>query len=244
VGERGREVREFLEDNLRGRGDFVLVAATSDAPALARALAPLTATAVAEYFRDQGKDVLLLVDSLTRMVRALREIMLQMGQPPARRGYPPSVFAGLPLLIERAGTSMRGTITAVYTVLVEGNDFDEPVADEVRGLLDGHLLLSRRLAESGHYPAIDIPRSLSRLASRVLFPERRALAARIRAQLAARQDSDELIRMGAVVPGAFPLLDEALACAPAVDRFLRQGPEFVPFETTWEEMSGLVPSGA
>ena len=240
VGERGREVREFLDDNLQGRGDFVLIAATSDVPALVRALAPLTATAVAEYFRDQGKNVLLLVDSLTRMARALREIMLQMGQPPARRGYPPAVFAGLPRLIERAGTSSCGTITAIYTVLVEGNDFDEPVSDEVRGLLDGHLILSRRLAESGHYPAIDIPRSLSRLANRVLSPAQRALAVRIRAQLAARQESEELIRMGAVVPGAFPLLDEALACAPVVDRFLRQGSEFVPFDVTWETMSQLI----
>ncbi len=240
VGERGREVREFLGDNLRGCGDFVMVAATSDAPALARALAPLAATAVAEFFRDRGGDVLLLVDSLTRMVRALREITLQMGQAPARRGYPPAVFAGLPRLIERAGTSPRGTITAIYTVLVEGNDLDEPVSDEVRGLLDGHLILSRRLAESGHYPALDIPRSLSRLASRVISSERRALAARIRAQLAVRQESDELVRMGAVVPGAHPLLDEALACAAAVDDFLRQGAESVPFEATWEEMRRLV----
>lgn len=242
VGERGREVREFLEDSLHGRGDFVLVAATSDAPALARAMAPLTATAVAEYFRDQGQDVLLLVDSFTRMARALREITLQMGQAPARRGYPPAVFAGLPRLVERAGTSARGAITAIYTVLVEGNDFDEPVSDEVRGLLDGHILLSRRLAESGHYPAIDIPRSLSRLASRVLSPERQALAGRIRAQLAVRQESDELVRMGAVVPGAFPLLDEALACAPAVDSFLRQDGSPVPFKTTWEAMARLLPS--
>jgi FliI/YscN family ATPase len=241
VGERGREVVEFLHDNLRqeDRASCVLVVATSDQPALVRALAPLCATSIAEWFRDRGDHVLLLVDSLTRMARALREIHLQMGQPPARRGYPPSVFAGLPRLLERAGTSGRGSITGVYTVLVEGDDLDEPVADEVRGLLDGHLILSRELAEVGHYPALDVPRSISRMSGRVLDPERRELVRRARSWLGARLAARDLVRVGAVVPGADPLLDEALAHADGLDGFCRQGADATPYEETWRRLADL-----
>ena len=242
VGERGREVVEFLHDNLpeSDRGNCVLVVATSDQPALVRALAPLCATTIAEWFRDRGARVLLLVDSLTRMARALREIHLQMGQPPARRGYPPSVFAGLPRLLERAGTGTRGSITGVYTVLVEGGDMEEPVADEVRGLLDGHLILSRELAEVGHYPAIDVPRSISRMAGRVTNRTQQEQARRARSWLAARSSARDLLRVGAVSPGADPLLDEAVARSSALDAFCRQGPEATGYAETWRLLSELV----
>jgi len=241
VGERGREVVEFLHDNLpeADRSACVLVVATSDQPALVRAMAPLCATAIAEWFRDRGAHVLLLVDSLTRMARALREIHLQMGQAPARRGYPPSVFAGLPRLLERAGTGETGSITGIYTVLVEGGDLEEPVADEVRGLLDGHLVLSRELAEVGHYPALDVPRSISRMSGRAAGRERLALARRVRSWLGARAAARDLLRVGAVTPGADPLLDEALARADRLDDFLRQGAEPTDYEDTWRRLEEL-----
>jgi FliI/YscN family ATPase len=242
VGERGREVVEFLQDNLPpdDRAGCVMVVATSDQPALVRALAPLCATTIAEWFRDQGRNVLLLVDSLTRMARALREIHLQMGQSPARRGYPPSVFAGLPRLLERAGTGPHGSITGVYTVLVEGDDHDEPVADEVRGLLDGHLVLTRELAELGHYPALDVPRSISRMSGRVTDRAQQELVRRVRAWLATRSSARELLRIGAVTPGADPLLDEAVARSGRLDEFCRQGPTPTDYEDTWRRLEALV----
>src|SRR5260221_8749056 len=186
VGERGREVGEFLEHALgaAGRARSVVVVATSDVAALERLRAAQVATAYAEHFRDEGKSVMLLVDSVTRFARAQREVGLAAGEPPARRGYPPSVFALLPRLLERSGQGERGSITAVYTVLVEGGDMDEPIADEVRGILDGHIVLGRELAARGHYPAVDVLSSLSRVMTRVATPEHQRAAQRVRALLA------------------------------------------------------------
>ena len=232
IGERGRELNEFLEDALgaRARARSVVVCATSDAPALERMKSAHTATCIAEYFRDQGKRVLLLMDSLTRLTRAAREVGLAAGEPPARRGFPPSAFAELAPLVERAGLTAQGSITAFYTVLVEGNDLDEPVADEVRGLLDGHLVLDRALAQRGYYPPIDVPRSLSRLMDGVVSAPHREAAKQVRAWLAHHQQKRELVELGATPRGADPLLDQALDKLPAIDALLRQEPDaLLPF---------------
>ena len=231
VGERGREVREFIEDDLgpNGLARSVVVVATSDSPPLLRREAAYTAMTVAEYFRDQGKSVLLLMDSVTRFCLALREIGLAAGEPPATRGYPPSVFAQLPRLLERAGPGpvcadgTAGQITALFTVLVEGDDHDEPVADAVRGILDGHVVLDRRIGEGGRYPAVDVLRSLSRAASGCLDQEQTALVRDARAMLALHADMADMLRLGAVRPGADPALDRAAAAVPRIEAMLRQG---------------------
>ncbi|HEU0034767.1 MAG TPA: FliI/YscN family ATPase [Kofleriaceae bacterium] len=224
VGERGRELAELLGDELApARARTVVVCATSDAPPLVRLRAVHVATAIAEWFRDRrGASVLLLCDSLTRVARAQREVGLSAGEPPARHGYPPSVFALLPRLIERAGATPHGVITAIYTVLVAGNDLDEPIADEVRGLVDGHIILDRRLAQAGQFPPIDIVASVSRLMNRVVDPQHAEAAARVRAQLAVYQEHRDLIVLGAYQAGRDAALDRAVAAYPTIDRHLRQ----------------------
>jgi flagellum-specific ATP synthase len=223
VGERGREVREFIERDL---GDAiahsVVVVATSDQPALVRIKAALTATSIAEHFRDRGQDVLLMMDSVTRFAMAQREVGLAIGEPPATRGYTPSVFALLPKLLERSGTAARGSITGLYTVLVDGDDMDEPIADAVRSILDGHVVLTRELAHAGHYPAIDVLQSVSRLVGEISAPDVMAAAQEVRALLAAWHDKRDLIAIGAYERGSDPLVDRALELKPSIDAFLRQ----------------------
>ncbi|CAH2604155.1 Flagellum-specific ATP synthase [Rhodovastum atsumiense] len=231
VGERGREVREFIEDDLgrQGLARAVVVVATSDTPPLLRREAAHTAMTVAEHFRDQGKSVLLLMDSVTRFCLALREIGLSAGEPPATRGFPPSVFAELPRLLERAGPGpdipgrSAGHITGLFTVLVEGDDHDEPVADAVRGILDGHVILDRRIAEGGRYPAVDVLRSLSRAVPGCNGAEENALTRRARAILKLHADMADLVRLGAYRAGTDPAVDEAIAVAPRIEALLRQG---------------------
>lgn len=227
IGERGRELNEFLEDALgpSARARSVVVCATSDAPALERLKSAHTATTIAEHFRSQGQQVVLLMDSLTRLVRAGREVGLAAGEPPTRRGFPASAFAELAPLVERTGLTREGSITAFYTVLVEGNDLDEPVADEVRGLLDGHLVLDRALSQRGHYPPIDVPRSLSRLMDQVASPAHLKAAQQVRAWLAHYQQKRELVELGATARGKDALLDAALDRLPAIEGLLRQGEE-------------------
>lgn len=229
VGERGREVNEFLEQALGAEGlaRSVVVVATSDAPALERLKAAQVATAIAEYFRDQGQRVMLLVDSVTRFARAQREVGLAAGEPPARRGYPPSVFAMLPRLLERSGQGTGGSITAIYTVLVEGGDLDEPIADEVRGILDGHIVLDRRIAARGQYPAIDVPGSLSRVMNQVVSAEHQAAAAQVRTLIGAFEEKRDLITLGAYAKGSDALLDRAIAAQPELLGLLRQDPRQV-----------------
>lgn len=232
VGERGREVREFLEDELgpEGLARSVVVVATSDAPPLLRRQAAYAAMTVAEHFRDAGRNVLLLMDSVTRFCLALREIGLSAGEPPATRGYPPSVFAELPRLLERAGPGLErpgaeppaGHITALFTVLVEGDDHNEPVADAVRGILDGHVILDRRIAEAGRYPAVDVLRSLSRTVPGCTSAEEAALARRARAILALHAEMADMVRLGAYRAGTDPAVDEAVALAPRIEAMLRQ----------------------
>lgn len=224
IGERGREVNEFIERDLGPEGlrRSVLVVATSDEPALIRAQAAQAATAIAEYFRDLGKNVLLIMDSVTRFAMAQREIGLAAGEPPTTRGYPPSVFALLPKLVERAGRSPEGSITAFYSVLVEGDDTNEPVSDTVRGLLDGHVILSRKLASQAHYPAIDVLESISRLFNDIVPPEQRSGAQTVRELLAAWREHEDLISIGAYRSGANPTVDAAIAMRDEINRFLRQ----------------------
>ncbi|MCI0360880.1 MAG: FliI/YscN family ATPase [Planctomycetaceae bacterium] len=224
VGERGREVNGFLERDLGtcGRARSVVVVATSDQPALLRVQAAMAATSVAEYFRDQGKNVLLIIDSVTRLAMAQREIGLAAGEPPTTRGYPPSVFALLPKLVERAGRASRGSITAFYSVLVEGDDTSEPVSDTLRGLLDGHVILSRRLASQAHYPAIDVLESISRLFLDIASPQQQRAAQTVRELLAAYRDHEDLISIGAYRSGANPAVDAALAMRDEINLFLRQ----------------------
>ena len=224
VGERGREVREFLEKDLGPEGlkRSVVVVATSDKPAPLRLRAAFTATAIAEAWRDQGKNVLLIMDSVTRFAMAQREIGLAVGEPPATRGYTPSVFAMLPRLMERSGAGELGVITALYTVLVEGDDMNEPVADAVRGILDGHLVLSRSLAHFNHYPAIDVLESVSRLTQDICTPEEVALAARGREHLALYRKNEDLISIGAYQKGANAALDKAIALHEPLGKFARQ----------------------
>lgn len=243
VGERGREVREFLEDDLgvHGRDRVTCVVATSDEPPLMRLRAAYTATRIAEHYRDEGADVLLLVDSLTRFAMARREIGLAAGEPPATRGYPPSVFAELPRLLERAGPAERGTITALYTVLVEGDDMNDPVADHARSILDGHVVLSRRLAAEGHFPTVDVLESVSRLASKVTPKPRLELAARMRRLLAAAASAKDLVEIGAYAHGSDPLVDEALARKELLTSFLRQPvDEVADSERSWEQLSQVL----
>jgi type III secretion protein N (ATPase) len=224
VGERGRELAELLGDELApARARTVVVCATSDAPPLVRLRAVHTATAAAEWFRDRrGANVLLLVDSLTRVARAQREVGLSAGEPPARHGYPPSVFALLPRLVERAGATRAGAITAFYTVLVAGNDLDEPIADEVRGLLDGHVVLDRRLAQRGHFPPIDVVASVSRVMPKVVDARHLEAATRARAHLAVYEEHRDLITLGAYQSGRDRQVDAAVAAYPALETLLRQ----------------------
>jgi flagellum-specific ATP synthase len=223
VGERGREVREFIERDLgEALAHSVVVVATSDQPALVRIRAAFTATAIAEHFRDQGGDVMLMMDSVTRFAMAQREVGLAIGEPPATRGYTPSVFALLPQLLERAGTSARGSITGLYTVLVDGDDMNEPIADAVRSILDGHIVLTRSLAHAGHYPAIDVLQSVSRLIGEIVDPSIRDAGQRLRSALAAYREKEDLISIGAYQSGADPLLDSAIALRPRINTFLRQ----------------------
>ncbi len=226
VGERGREVGEFLEHALgpEGRAKSVVVVATSDVAALERLRAAQVATAYAEYFRDRGKSVLLLVDSVTRVARAQREVGLAAGEPPARRGYPPSVFAMLPRLLERTGQGSVGAITAIYTVLVEGGDMDEPIADEVRGILDGHVVLDRAIGARGRYPAVDPTVSLSRVMDAVATDEHRDAARKLRALVARYEAKRDLVALGAYAKGSDKELDEAIAKMPRIEQFLRQSP--------------------
>ncbi len=243
VGERGREVGEFLDASLgpAGRARSVVVCATSDAPSLVRLRSAFVATAIAEWFRAQGKRVLFMLDSLTRVARAQREVGLAAGEPPARQGYPPSVFALLPRLLERTGTDERGSITALYTVLVAGGDMDEPIADEVRGILDGHVVLSRELASRGHWPAIDVLASLSRLMTAVAEAPHRAAAARLREWLAAHERHRDLIVLGAYERGSDAATDAALARWDALTAFLRQATdEAAPFAETRDRLLELV----
>ncbi|MGL5812131.1 MAG: SctN family type III secretion system ATPase AscN [Aeromonas sp.] len=225
IGERGREVREFIEADLGEEGlkKAVLVVATSDRPAMERAKAGFVATSIAEYFRDQGKRVLLLMDSVTRFARAQREIGLAAGEPPTRRGYPPSVFAALPRLMERAGQSDRGSITALYTVLVEGDDMTEPVADETRSILDGHIILSRKLAAANHYPAIDVLRSASRVMNQIIGSDHKEQAGRLRSWLAKYEEVELLLQIGEYQKGQDPIADEAIARIELIRQWLRQG---------------------
>lgn len=224
IGERGREVREFLEDCLgeEGRRRGVVVCATSDAPALVRLESAYVATAIAEWFRDQGKRVLLLMDSVTRFARAGREVGLAAGEPPARRGYPPSAFAALPGLLERSGNAEAGSITAFYTVLVEGGDMEEPVADEVRGILDGHVVLDRELGARGRWPAVDVLHSLSRVMEAVTDERHREAARAVREHLAIYESKRDLVSLGAYRKGSDPRLDDALSRIDAIEGFLRQ----------------------
>ncbi len=224
IGERGREVREFLENDLGpdGLARSVVVCATSDQPALVRIKAALTATAIAEAFRDRGKSVLLMMDSVTRFCMAQREVGLAVGEPPSTKGYTPSVFAMLPRLMERAGTGKKGAITALYTVLVEGDDTNEPVADAARGILDGHILLSRKLTSRGHYPPIDVMQSLSRTMPFVASKEHVAAARAARETIAAYRDVEDLLSIGAYKSGARPESDAAIAKMPGIDAYLRQ----------------------
>lgn len=225
VGERGREVRDFIEKDLGPEGlrRSVVVAETSERPALLRVQAAFAATAVAEYFRDEGADVLLLMDSLTRMAHAQREIGLSAGEPPATKGYPPSVFAQLPRLLERAGRSAKGSITGFYTVLVEADDVADPIADAARAVLDGHVWLSRELAHRAHYPAVDPLESVSRLMADVAPPEQVEAAARVKRLLAAHRGAEDLINVGAYVRGSNPEIDRAVKAHGPIMAFLRQG---------------------
>ena len=225
IGERGREVNEFVQRDLGAEGlkRSVVVVATSDDPAILRVRAAWTATAIAEYFREQGRDVLLVMDSLTRFALAQREIGLAAGEPPTTRGYPPSVFALLAKLVERAGRTSRGSITAFYSVLVEGDDPQEPISDAVRGLLDGHTWLSRKLAARGHYPAVDVLESISRLMSEMVDKEHLVAARRLRELLSAYRDHEDLISIGAYRRGSNPLVDAAIDLRTAIDAYLQQG---------------------
>ncbi len=224
IGERGREVREFIERDMgeEGMRRSIVVVATSDKPALMRKKAALTATAIAEYFRDQGKDVLLMMDSLTRFSMAQREIGLASGEPPVTRGYPPSVYAEMPKLLERAGNSDKGSITGLYTVLVDGDDFNEPITDTARGILDGHIMLNRKLAHKNHYPAIDILQSISRCMSQIATKEHKALAGKLKNVLATYNEAEDLINIGAYKSGANPSIDYAIEKIDSVNEYLCQ----------------------
>ena len=246
VGERGREILEFVEKDMgeEGMKRTVLVVATSDQPAMLRLKAPLVATTIAEYFRDKGMDVLLMMDSLTRFAMAQREIGLATGEPPIARGYTPSIYAEFPRLLERAGAFKKGSITGVYTVLVEGDDTNEPIADTVRGILDGHIVLSRALAAENHYPAIDIGMSISRLMAELVSQEHKKYASRMRNTLGLYQKNADLIAIGAYKKGTDPKLDEAVDKYPAINDFLMQGTgEAFSYEDTVMQMKEITDIG-
>ena len=223
-GERGREVKEFVEDSLGevGMAKSVLVCSTGDQPPLIRQKALLTATAVCEYFRDQGKKVFLMTDTVTRCAMAGREVGLSLGEPPTMKGYPPSIFSWLQKVLERAGNSPKGSITALYTVLMEGDDISDPIVDIVRGIVDGHIFLSRKVAESNHYPAIDVLGSISRLMSAIASPEHKAAAGKLRTILSMYRENKDLIDVGMYQPGSNPKLDIAIQMMPKVNAFLQQ----------------------
>ena len=239
IGERGREVREFVERDLgeEGMKRSVLVIATSDRPALERTKAAKTATAVAEYFRDQGKDVLLMMDSLTRFSMAQREIGLASGEPPVSRGYPPSVYAEMPKLLERAGRSDKGSITGLYTVLVDGDDFNEPITDTARSILDGHIVLNRKIAQKNHYPAIDVLASISRCMSQIVSKEHKRNAGQFKNLMATYADAEDLINIGAYKSGSNEEIDTAIAKHKAIDQFLLQETDE---KRTYEEAVSMI----
>jgi flagellum-specific ATP synthase len=242
TGERGREVREFIESDLgpEGLARSVVIVATSDKPPLVRLKAALVATSIAEYFRDEGKDVMLMMDSATRLAMAQREVGLAVGEPPATRGYTPSVFALLPRILERSGTSDRGTITGLYTVLVDGDDMNEPIADTVRGILDGHVVLSRALASQNHYPAIDIAQSVSRVMPQITDEEHRSAAGRLRTVMATYKEAEDLINIGAYSDGSNPRIDEARRLIEPIRAFLQQGThECADLAQTLHQLEGI-----
>jgi flagellum-specific ATP synthase len=245
VGERGREVREFLEDDLgpEGLARSVVVVSTSDQPAMTRLRAAFTATRIAEAFRDDGAHVVLMMDSLTRVAMAQREIGLSAGEPPATRGYPPSTFSVLARLLERAGTGATGSVTGLYTVLVDGDDHNEPIADAARSILDGHIVLDRALALMGHHPAIDVLSSVSRVAGKITTAEQRRLATTLRSVLAARRTANDLIDIGAYQPGANPKVDAAVANERQIASFLTQSlDETCPAPEAWRALAQIVTS--
>ncbi len=242
IGERGREVREFIERDLgpEGMARSVVVVATSDKPALERKKAAMTATAIAEYFRDKGKDVLLMMDSLTRFSMAQREIGLASGEPPVTRGYPPSVYAEMPKLLERAGRNDKGSITGLYTVLVDGDDFNEPITDTARSILDGHIMLNRKLAHKNHYPAIDVLQSISRCMSQIATSDHKKAAGKLKNVLATYSDAEDLINIGAYKKGSNPNIDYAIEKIDAVNEFLMQATdEKFSFEEEVESLQTL-----
>ena len=243
VGERGREVMEFINRDLgpEGLARSVLVVATSDQPAMMRSKCALTATTIAEYFKDMGKDVLLMMDSLTRYCMAEREIGLSIGEPPVARGYTPSIYASLPKLLERCGNFRNGSITGLFTVLVEGDDSNEPVSDTVRGIIDGHIMLSRKIAMKNHYPAIDVTASLSRLMSEIASPEQKECASKIRKIMSLYQENADLISIGAYKSGTNPELDDAIQKMQGINEFLQQPvDQKVDFDTTVSIMSEIL----
>ena len=242
IGERGREVREFIERDLGEEGlkRAVVIVATSDQPALVRIKGAMTATAIAEYFRDQGMNVVLMMDSVTRFAMAQREVGLTVGEPPATRGYTPSVFAMLPRLLERAGTNDRGSITGIYTVLVDGDDMNEPIADAVRSILDGHIVLSRAIAAQNHYPAIDVLNSVSRVMLEIVKKEHYQAAQNLRSMMAVYREAEDLINIGAYVSGSNPKIDDAIKKIEAIRKFLQQGVyEVDSFEETVNNLIAL-----
>ncbi len=243
IGERGREVKEFVEDSLgeEGMAKSVLVCSTGDQPPLIRQKALLTATAVCEYFRDQGKKVFLMTDTVTRCAMAGREVGLSLGEPPTMKGYPPSIFSWLQKVLERAGNSPKGSITALYTVLMEGDDISDPIVDIVRGIVDGHIFLSRKVAESNHYPAIDVLGSISRLMSAIATPEHKEAAAKMRKILAMYRENKDLIDVGMYQPGSNPKLDTAIQMIPQVNAFLQQRTsDSVTMETTIQTLVDMM----
>ena len=243
IGERGREVKEFVEDSLgvEGMKKSVLVCSTGDQPPLIRQKALLTATAVCEYFRDQGKKVFLMTDTVTRCAMAGREVGLSIGEPPTMKGYPPSIFSWLQKVLERAGNSPKGSITALYTVLMEGDDISDPIVDTVRGIVDGHIFLSRKVAESNHYPAIDVLGSISRLMSAISTPEHKEAAAKMRKILAMYRENKDLIDVGMYQPGSNPKLDTAINMMPQVNAFLQQRTsDSVSMETTIQTLVDMM----
>jgi flagellum-specific ATP synthase len=242
IGERGREVRDFIEKDLGEEGlkRSVVIVATSDQPALVRLKGAFVATAIAEYFRDQGKDVMFMMDSVTRFAMAQREVGLAIGEPPATRGYTPSVFALLPKLLERSGTSEKGSITGLYAVLVEADDMNEPVADAVRSILDGHIVLSRKLAAQNHYPAIDVLESISRLMKEVALPEHQKAAGKLRDVLATYKEAEDLINIGAYVAGSNPKIDYAVGVIDKINNYLKQEiDEHISYDQTVGDLLGL-----